>query len=79
MSVEDKVGTVAVNYLCQPRTAEKRKNLRSLALYRASDGRVMEDYNSFGGAQLRHGALQLDCFVNSDTDKSLDLGLAESG
>ena len=79
VSVEDKVGTVAVNHLCQPRTAEKRKNLRSLALHRGNDGKVMEDYDSFRGAQFRHGALQLDCFVNSDPNKSLDFRLAEGG
>src|SRR5579885_2156368 len=79
MTVQDQVCTVPVYDLGQARSAKKGENFRGFALNRGGDGSVMENDDAFLGAKLRHGALELECFVNRCADKFFNFRFAEGG
>src|ERR1700758_4983219 len=77
MAMKNQVGAVTIHDLRQSRVSEERVNLLCFACDCGGNGRVVQDHNSLGRSELRHGTFQLDRFVNRSLHKSLDLALAE--
>ena len=78
MAMEHDVRAMTVDDFCQTRTTEVRINFRRFSANGVADRRIVKDHDSFGSAQLGHGALQLQGFIDRGLHKCLDLRLAES-
>src|SRR6476646_2435031 len=79
MAVDHEVGAVTVHYLSQAGSAKERKDFCRFSLHGSCDGRVMQHHDPFLGAQLRHGALKFQGFVDGCTNEGFDLGLSKGG
>ena len=69
VAMDYKVGSVTVDDFGQTGRTKVGKDLRRFAFDGVTDGSVVNDDNALLGAKLRHGALQLQRFVDRGLHK----------
>src|SRR5579864_8940431 len=79
VTVHDQVCAMAINNLRQTGSAEEGGDFGPLAFHGTSDRGVVYDNYALLGAQLGHGALKLEGFINRCLNELLNLNFAESG
>src|SRR5690348_3693599 len=78
MSMNDQVGSVAVDDFGKTGGPEKRKYIRRFPLDSRGHWRIMQHHDALGCSQLRHRTLQPQSLVNTGPNESFDFGLPES-
>src|SRR5690349_17875774 len=73
VTMDHKVGPMAVDHFGQPRASQVRIDFRRLADYRIDHRSVMQYDDAFRCAQQRERALELHGFVDGGLDERLDL------
>ena len=76
--VNHQVSPVPVHDLRQARRTQKRTNLGRFPLHRSRNRRLVQHNHSLRGAELRHGAFQLDSLIDRNLYESLQFRLPES-
>src|SRR6185312_9714152 len=77
MSVQYHVRPMTIDHLGQARTAEIGIDFRGLAPRRVRNRSIMQHNYALQSSQLRHGAFQLQGFIDRGLNEGLDFNLAE--
>ncbi len=79
VAMKNYISAMAIDYLSKARATQVRIDFEGLSLDCVPNRRVVKNHDPLGGSQLRHGAFQLQSFVNGSLNERLDFGFAESG